>query len=274
MEKKLRETIRIIASAVQEILEFWLALFGRAAIVALIVLLSVMGFAIVFEIITRLVSPYFGVNIPSLFTAPYLIAICSVYIPIFLYLLLYYSAHKYKDIDLIANKLNWKDVKITLLPLRKDDIASLALVIKNKKPFNLEKVKANLVYQEVAKEDRTHANSWQLGWLNDRKFSWEEKDIESDKEGRLALLSAYFWKDAVDVFIPGPDGQPKDRKSIGGFGTADKFLIIDLRLSAYVSGSVMEVNTVRVKAEIIGDDVYVKLNDDYFSKKIKVLDNG
>lgn len=227
---------------------------------ALLVLLSALGFALAIDILAGWIAPKFGQTLPNIFTTPYLISIGIIYIPIFLYLLLHESSQKYRLTEIRADKYVWHDIQIRLVKLSSDNIVDYAIGIKNKKSYKLDEFVVKIKYHEVARTPRLAPfYPAQLAWLIDRNFEWGSLNIGiGEKEKFVVLFTREEYDGKIILSIPGPAGQPGNLQGMGGVDSDEKLMIADFDFDCFVDGFKLKTKTIRIKTEILGTRIKVQ----------------
>ena len=176
--------------------------------------------------------------------------------------LIYTPAYLHNGLRILADKFTWNGIEIEIVPFPDDYVVSYGIKVTNKKPFIVENVIIKIKEQEVGAVDRTvrHLYPAPLAWLSDRKFFWGEVSIAPQSGEQTAALFLTNPRDArlLGLQIPGPDGQPGDRKSMGGTYSDEGVLYADFVITCNIDDHNMN-KPIRVRGEIIDQDTKVTI---------------
>lgn len=160
-----------------------------------------------------------------------------------------------KDLRIRADKFTWNDIEISLYPFPLEHVFAYGLKIKNNKPFKLEKALVKITYLEADKEScYGHIYPKNLAWVSERQYLWEGIDVDPDGGEQIAaLFNTHEWEGRLVFFIPGPDGQPSERKSMGDLGDEERILIADFELGCSIDGCLLPAKTITIRAEVVNN---------------------
>ena len=158
------------------------------------------------------------------------------------------------DLRIQAEKFTWDDLDVEIEKFSRDYIVSYGIRITNNKQFKVEKASVKITKIEIDKDDRTpnHLFPVYLAWLDDRKFHWGEVDIESNGGVRtVAFLRINNNKNySSGAYIPGPDGQPSDKKSIASLIEEHSVMYSDYLIECSIDNHKLQ-KTMRVKTRVL-----------------------
>ncbi len=144
----------------------------------------------------------------------------------------------YYDLKRYADKFTWNDVEIRIHSFPDDYLFSRGLAIKNNKPFKLEEVSVKITYLEADKvSGPIHLYPARLAWISSRDYLWDDIDIDPNGGERIvSMFNTYIWDGRLVFYVPGPDGQPSERKAMGDLGRDEQILITDYELNGSIDG--------------------------------------
>ena len=156
-----------------------------------------------------------------------------------------------QDLQAQADKLKPIGLVVRLISFPSDYIVAYGIEVNNSKPFTLEKLLVRIVKIEVDRRDRTphHLFPAPLAFLDDRTFKWTAINLSSGEKAAFALFGTTEYRGGVSLFVPGPDGQPGDIKSMGSLDSDERVLFADLEVIAFLDQNEI-IKTFRVRAEI------------------------
>ena len=178
----------------------------------------------------------------------------------FIFHLFQTPAHMYYDLKSYADKFTWNDVEISIHAFPDDYLFSYGLAIKNNKPFELEKVSIKIIYLEADKVSRPiHLYPARLAWIFSRNYLWDDIDIAPNGGEQIAsMFNTYIWDGKLVFFVPGPDGQPNERKAMGDLSDDEQILITDYEINGLVDEYALPPKKITIKAQVVDNKLKVE----------------
>ncbi len=165
-----------------------------------------------------------------------------------------------RDLQAQVDKLKPIGIVVDIISFPSDYIVAYGIEVRNDKPFKLEKLLVRILKIEVDRQDRTprHLFPTPLAFLDDRAFKWTTINLDSGEKAIFGLFGSTDYRGGVSLFIPGPDGQPGDMKSMGGIDSGESFLFADFEVIAFLDQHEI-IKPFRVRVEIDGKDPWVEI---------------
>ena len=179
---------------------------------------------------------------------------------IFLYQIAATLAKRLNFLRTHAGKYTWDDVEIDEYVFPRESVHDYAIKISNKKPFVLEKVKAEIVHIQENKEPQGLSRNvpHNIPWIIHRKYIWGLTEIKEhehtdnsrkDDEAYVALFNTIEEEDIFTYYIPVWESEPKSRRTFWSPQDVNHNVIVEIQVSCEIEGRALKPRTIMFSVE-------------------------